>query len=63
MAVKTNYNKEEEGVTLLILESTIEGFYKGVLFKKIAMKSQDTSALFFYNVKIPKYNRLGDEKT
>lgn len=62
VAVKTNHNSDEEGVTLLILESTMEGFHKGVPFKKIGMKSQDTSALFFDNVKVPKENRLGDEK-
>ncbi|WP_426091811.1 acyl-CoA dehydrogenase family protein [Flavobacterium sp. DSR3-2] len=62
VAVKTNHNSDEEGVTLLILESTMEGFHKGVPFKKIGMKSQDTSALFFDNVKVPKKNRLGDEK-
>jgi acyl-CoA dehydrogenase len=62
VAVKTNHNKEEEGVTLLILESSMPGFYKGVPLKKIGMKSQDTAELFFDNVKVPKENRLGDEK-
>ena len=62
VAVKTNHNTDEEGVTLLILESTMDGFTKGVPFKKIGMKSQDTSELFFDNVKVPKENRLGDEK-
>lgn len=63
VAVKTNHNTNEEGVTLLILESTMEGFHKGVPLKKIGMKSQDTAELFFDNVKVPKENRLGDEKT
>ena len=63
VAVKTNHNTDEEGVTLLILESAMEGFSKGVPFKKIGMKSQDTAQLFFDNVKVPKDNRLGDEKT
>ncbi|MFV8270485.1 acyl-CoA dehydrogenase family protein [Flavobacterium sp. GT2N3] len=62
VAVKTNHNTAEEGVTLLILESTMDGFTKGVPFKKIGMKSQDTAELFFDNVKVPKENRLGDEK-
>jgi acyl-CoA dehydrogenase len=62
VAVKTNLNTEEEGVTLLIMESAMEGFNKGVPFKKIGMKSQDTAQLFFDNVKVPKENRLGDEK-
>lgn len=62
VAVKTNPNTEEEGVTLLITESSMEGFTKGIPFKKIGMKAQDTCELFFDNVKIPKENRLGDEK-
>ncbi|MGO4820658.1 MULTISPECIES: acyl-CoA dehydrogenase family protein [unclassified Flavobacterium] len=62
VAVKTNVNTEEEGVTLLIMETTMDGFSKGIPFKKIGMKSQDTCELFFDNVKVPKENRLGDEK-
>ena len=60
--VYTNVNTEEEGVTLLIMETAMEGFSKGIPFKKIGMKSQDTCELFFDNVKVPKENRLGDEK-
>jgi acyl-CoA dehydrogenase len=62
VAVKTNNNTDDEGVTLLIMESSMEGFSKGIPFKKIGMKSQDTCELFFDNVKVPKENRLGDEK-
>lgn len=62
VAVKTNSKTENEGVTLLIMESSMEGFNKGIPFKKIGMKSQDTAELFFDNVKVPKENRLGDEK-
>lgn len=63
VAVKTNQNTDDEGVTLLIMESTMQGFNKGIPLKKIGMKSQDTAELFFDNVKVPKENRLGDEKT
>lgn len=62
VAVKTNPKTENEGVTLLIMESSMEGFNKGIPLKKIGMKSQDTAELFFDNVKVPKENRLGDEK-
>jgi acyl-CoA dehydrogenase len=62
VAVKTNHNTEDEGVTLLIMESSMQGFNKGIPLKKIGMKSQDTAELFFDNVKVPKENRLGDEK-
>lgn len=62
VAVKTKVKTEEEGITLLILEAEMEGFTKGNPLKKIGMKSQDTAELFFDNVKVPKENRLGDEK-
>jgi len=62
VAVKTNVNTDQEGVTLLIMETSMEGFSKGIPFKKIGMKSQDTCELFFDNVKVPKENRLGEER-
>lgn len=61
VAVKTNMGTEKEGVSLLIMESTSEGFEKGIPFKKIGMKAQDTCELFFDNVKVPKENLLGEE--
>ena len=61
VAVKTNLGTAEEGVSLLIMESDAEGFEKGIPFKKIGMKSQDTCELFFDDVKVPKENLLGEE--
>ncbi|MFH6769326.1 acyl-CoA dehydrogenase family protein [Gaetbulibacter aquiaggeris] len=61
VAVKTNTGTEKEGVSLLIIESASEGFEKGIPFKKIGMKAQDTCELFFDNVKVPKENLLGEE--
>jgi len=61
VAVKTNNGTENEGVSLLIMESAFEGFEKGIPFKKIGMKAQDTCELFFDNVKVPKENLLGQE--
>ncbi|GGW73136.1 acyl-CoA dehydrogenase [Winogradskyella epiphytica] len=61
VAVKTNSGTPEEGVSLLIMESKWDGFEKGVPFKKIGMKAQDTCELFFDNVKVPKENLLGEE--
>lgn len=61
VAVKTNSGTEKEGVSLLIMESDSEGFEKGIPFKKIGMKAQDTCELFFDNVKVPKENLLGEE--
>jgi acyl-CoA dehydrogenase len=61
VAVKTNIGTEKEGVSLLLMESAYEGFEKGIPFKKIGMKSQDTCELFFDNVKVSKENLLGEE--
>jgi acyl-CoA dehydrogenase len=61
VAVKTNSGTDKEGVSLLIMESTLEGFEKGVPFKKIGLKAQDTCELFFDHVKVPKENLLGEE--
>ena len=61
VAVKTNVGTENEGVSLLIMESDYEGFEKGVPFHKVGMKAQDTCELFFDNVKVPKENLLGEE--
>ena len=61
VAVKTNSGTDNEGVSLLIMESSFEGFEKGVPFKKVGMKAQDTCELFFDNVKVPKENLLGEE--
>jgi len=61
VAVKTNNGTEKEGVSLLLIESESKGFEKGVPFKKIGMKSQDTCELFFDDVKVPKENLLGEE--
>ena len=61
VAVKTNPGTKKEGVSLLIMESDSEGFEKGIPFKKIGMKAQDTCELFFDDVKVPKENLLGEE--
>ncbi|MCH4823108.1 acyl-CoA dehydrogenase family protein [Gramella lutea] len=61
VAVKTNHGIENEGISLLLIESGSKGFEKGVPFKKIGMKAQDTCELFFDDVKVPKENLLGQE--
>lgn len=61
IAVKTNSGTKNESVSLLIMESAWDGFEKGIPFKKVGLKAQDTSELFFDNVKVPKENLLGKE--
>ena len=59
-AVKTAPDKGAKGVSLLLMESSFDGFTKGKKLDKIGLKSQDTGELFFEDVIVPKENLLGD---
>jgi acyl-CoA dehydrogenase len=48
------------GLGLFIVEGGMEGFERGKPLKKMGMEAQDTSELFFRDVKVPKANVLGD---
>jgi alkylation response protein AidB-like acyl-CoA dehydrogenase len=48
------------GLGLFLVEADMPGFKRGRNLKKIGLKAQDTSELFFDNVKVPKENVLGD---
>jgi alkylation response protein AidB-like acyl-CoA dehydrogenase len=48
------------GITLFIVESDRPGFSRGRNLEKIGLKAQDTSELFFDNVRVPDANRLGE---
>jgi len=49
------------GLTLLVVEEGMTGFSRGRNLDKLGLKSQDTSELFFDNVRVPVANRLGAE--
>jgi alkylation response protein AidB-like acyl-CoA dehydrogenase len=49
------------GLTLLVVEDGMPGFERGRNLDKIGMHAQDTSELFFNDVRIPAANRLGPE--
>lgn len=59
LAAKTDPTARAKGVSLLLVDTTLEGFKKGTNLEKIGMHSQDTSELFFDNVKVPKDQLLG----
>lgn len=59
VVAKTDVSKGAHGITLVIVETGMEGFERGKKLNKLGMKAQDTSELFFENVKIPKENVLG----
>ena len=50
-----------KGISLFLVETASAGFRKGRNLKKLGMKAQDTSELFFDNVKVPAENMVGEE--
>jgi acyl-CoA dehydrogenase len=56
---KTDPEKEINGISLLMVERGMEGFERGKRLKKIGLNAQDTSELFYHDVKVPKANLLG----
>ena len=50
-----------KGTSLLLVERGMAGFEKGQRLKKLGLKAQDTSELFFDNVRVPAANLLGGE--
>jgi acyl-CoA dehydrogenase len=59
VAAKTDPNVSH-GLGLFLVERGMEGFERGRNLAKLGLKAQDTSELFFNNVKVPKNNVLGD---
>jgi alkylation response protein AidB-like acyl-CoA dehydrogenase len=61
VVAKTNPDAGSKSSSLLLVETGMEGFVKGQNLHKIGMKAQDTSELFFQDVKVPKANLLGEQ--
>lgn len=61
VVAKTNPGAGAKGTSLLLVERGMAGFEKGKRLKKVGLKAQDTSELFFDNVKVPVSNLLGNE--
>ncbi len=60
LAAKTDPTARAKGVSLLLVDTHLEGFNKGTNLDKIGLHSQDTSELFFDNVKVPANQLLGN---
>ncbi|HEY9547828.1 MAG TPA: acyl-CoA dehydrogenase family protein [Solimonas sp.] len=58
VAAKTHPDNPH-GLTLFIVERGMEGFERGRNLAKMGLKSQDTTELFFKDVRVPKDNVLG----
>ena len=61
VVAKTAPELGSKGVSLVVVEEGTPGFSKGRKLEKIGLMAQDTSELFFENVRVPVGNRLGEE--
>ncbi len=61
VVAKTNPAAGGKGTSLLLVERGMAGFSVGKRLKKLGLKAQDTSELFFDNVRVPAENLLGGE--
>ena len=59
VVAKTNPAAGAKGTSLLLVERGMKGFEKGKRLKKLGLKAQDTSELFFDSVPVPADNLLG----
>ena len=60
VVAKTYTSAGSKGISLFLVEAGTPGFSKGKNLKKLGMKAQDTSELFFQDVHVPKANLLGE---
>lgn len=60
VAAKTDPDNNPHHMTLFLVERGMDGFERGRNLKKMGLKAQDTSELFFSDVKVPKANVLGE---
>jgi len=63
VVAKTQPEAGAKGTSLLVVERGMPGFEKGKRLKKLGLKAQDTSELFFDNVKVPLNSLLGAENS
>lgn len=59
-AVRTGPDRHH-GISLLVVEADRTGFSRGRNLEKIGLHAQDTSELFFSDVRVPVANLLGEE--
>src|SRR5258708_2567762 len=60
LVVKTQPGEGAKGTSIIMVETAnLAGFRVGRILDKMGMKSQDTSELFFENVRVPAANLLG----
>src|ERR1700730_5103574 len=61
VVVRTDPDAGHRGISLLVVERGMPGFSRGRNLDKLGMHAQDTSELFFTDVRVPVANLLGEE--
>lgn len=61
VACKTDRAAGAKGISLIMVEADRPGFQRGRRLKKMGTKAQDTSELFFNEVRVPVSNLIGEE--
>jgi len=61
VATKTDPSEGAKGISLVVVKREDEGFERGRNLEKIGWKAQDTSELFFNDVRVPPNRMLGEE--
>ena len=62
VVAKTDRNTEgAKGISLVLVEAEREGYSRGRNLEKVGLKAQDTSELFFSDLRVPRTNLLGAE--
>ncbi|WP_067693101.1 acyl-CoA dehydrogenase family protein [Nocardia jejuensis] len=62
VVAKTDTTAKADGISLILVEADRAGFRRGRVLDKIGQKGQDTSELFFEDVRIPVSNLLGEQE-
>lgn len=61
LAAKTDSSAGAKGISLFLVDTRLPGFKRGRNLEKLGMKAQDTSELFFENLRVPASAMLGGE--
>jgi acyl-CoA dehydrogenase len=61
LATRTDSAAGARGITLFLIDTSLPGFRRGKNLDKLGMKAQDTSELFFDDLRVPASAMLGEE--
>ena len=62
VVAKTDPSKGADGISLIVVEADRPGFRRGRTLHKIGQHGQDTSELYFDEVRVPRTHLLGDSE-